>query len=600
MANLSPPKQENNNNKEMKNSKSIKLNIGGMGIGGIVLLGGGLVAATLVSTLAIKRRRTSSKNTIDAPNQDFGVQNSRLCCSDEATGMKLKEMQPKPNRILTPDENQDSGVDSGDDGIVGEDQGSSLIYTDSVSEVENGYEKKIIMLDCDQQLDVASQTESGFPSITASSDIGGGGGGGGENDSEKSLDSIEAMEEYEAVEVEEIPSGHVVEDEGTVFMNEEAAALEKKEKDGHDEMIPENCEGDLIDETGYPDSVVNEPEMMEEAKIEVEDSLQVQILKEEKEIDGHDEITVEGCEGDSSYKTGEIMKGEKQQTENNNSEQVKGEEEAIKAACVETINMEEMQLNQVRETISNEEHPSFAVDGTTVTEGKEEKGKETAQEDEQEKDKEGEMPQVQLIEVEVEDEFVNEQESDKEGEMSRAQLIEVDDQPVVREDSPPRQLMTTEDELVEKEGKSNEDKIPLEEAKNSDEDVSEVSPNEKGYSSMPMQEEVIPEAKISDHKTEENMTIVGENQNDNDQNRIMKQDKSASNYKERFAKQATMMNQPWNLKLWTWSLLASIWCICHCYSELPFPELSLVGSLLFVFILFGYRKRNTKYSVKYE
>lgn len=471
-----PPTHDDNNKKNGK-SMPLAINIGAgagagagcLGIGGIVLLGGALVTATLVSALAIKTRRqrrsssdaSNNTKTVDEPNQlelmmkskessqDFPLDYS----SDGATG-GTKDIQAKPNQISTPDENQNSGVDRDEkvdhgDGIfpvVGEDQESTWVYIDSVSEteqVDNGYEK--IALDCEQQLVVATQTELGFPSseedsfseilaITAPRDD------DGEeqkypmliddSETEKSLVSIEVVtliKEYEAVEVEEsvligddvaeeIPTGDVVEDQETVFLNEKAAFLEKKEKDGHDEMIPENCEGDLIDETAYPDSIVNELVMREESKIEVEDNLQVQFLQEEKE----------------------------------------------------------------------------------------------------------------------------------------EELVKKDEIPHVRS---------------------------IEEAKNSEEDASKVSSDGIGYSSM--QEEVIPEAKISNHKTEENTTIVGEDQNDNDHNRIMKEGKSASK----------AASEPWNLKLWTCSLLASIWCICHCYFELPFPEVSLVGSLLFIFMLLGYRKR---------
>ncbi|KAI3668297.1 hypothetical protein L6452_43374 [Arctium lappa] len=662
---------DHDKNKKKKNGKSmppLPINIGCLGIGGgIVLVGGALVTATLVvsAALAIKTRRqrrsssdaiNNTKKTVDAPNQLEDLMKSNESSQDFS--LVMKEMQAnKTNQILTPDETQNSGmdcdekVDSGDGifSVVGEDQESTLIYIDSVSEteqVDTGYEK--VVLECGQQLVVATQTELGFPSseedscseisaITTARD------GVGEeqkypmfiDDSEtdaagieKSLVSIEVVtliKEYEVVQVEEsmlyakardiasqgqlpigddvaeeIPIGHVVEDQQTIFMNEEVASvdrqfLEKKEKDGHDEMIPEKC--DLIDETGYPKLIVNELVPREEAKIEVEDNLQVQFL-EEKEIDGHDEIMVEDCEGDLSYKTGEIMRGEKQQMENN-SKQVMGEE-----ACVKPVNMEDVlgvaaaldaQEMQFPQTFSNGQHFSSTVDGTAVREGntprklmnKEEKGKETAQEVEQ---------------MTTKDEFVHEQEKDREGELPHVQLIATAKVDVVREDNPPRQLMNTEDELVKKEGKSKEDGIPhvrsIEEAKDGEEDASEVSSDETGYSSM--QEEVIPEAKISNHKTEENMTIVGEEQNDSDHNRIMKEGKSASNYRERFAKQAAAAaSEPWNLKLWTWSLLASIWCICHCYSQLPFPEVSLVGSLLFIFILLGYRK-HTKYLVKYE
>lgn len=480
-----PPTHDDNKKKKNKNGKSMPLaiNIGAgagcLGIGGIVLLGGALVTATLVSALAIKTRRQrrsssdaiNNTKTVDEPNQlelmmknnessqDFSLDSS----SDWATG-GTKEMQDKPNQILTPDENQNSGVDrdekvdSGDGifSVVGEDQESTWIYVDPVSEteqVDNGYEKIALDCVCEQQLVVATQTELVFPSSEEDScseilDITAPRDDNGEeqkypmliddSETEKSLVSIEAVtliKEYEAVKVEEsvligddvaeeIPTGDVVEDQETVFMNEKVAFLEKIEKDGHDEMIPKNCEGDLIDETAYPDSIVNELVMREESKIEVEDNLQVQFLQEEKE----------------------------------------------------------------------------------------------------------------------------------------EELVKKDEIPHVRS---------------------------IEEAKNSEEDASKVSSDGIGYSSM--QEEVIPEAKISNHKTEENTTIVSEDQNDNDHNRIMKEGKSASK----------AASEPWNLKLWTCSLLASIWCICHCYFELPFPEVSLVGSLLFIFMLLCYRKR-TKYSVKYE
>lgn len=533
-------------------------------------------------------------------------------------------------------------MDSGDSNediifsVDGEPQENTLIYVDSVfksREVDSSYEK--VVLECDEQLVMEAQIEE--DSCVEKDD-------GGEEQKEllridnendeqvdtKSLVSDEAVtsiEEYEAIEVplgDDVGKASEKEDvdQEIVFVNGEAATevscvnqvnvednhqvqfLEKEnDTDGDYETIYENC-GDLSDETGCADQTVH---VMEEEPIDAahEHQTEVQNGPHVQHIECQDETIMENYERDLSMQC--------------SSEQVMGEE-VIKAACVDLVDTEDilevadhevgldaqdMQVNKGSETFvvscimdslkkAAEDLATGKEDPPSQLVNTEEKGKETAQKIEEH--------------VTIEDEVVSE------GEMPHVQLIEeaeADDQTVKIEDKPPRQsvneeekedvtavqveaAMITEDELVKKEGISKKDDIPQVESTEKN-----VTVRSDGSSDELKDSPMTPEAKIGNHNSEENME-----QNNSDQNGIIKEDKSSKSALKFLielakGKKQALASELWNLKLMTWSLLVSIWCLCHWYSELPFPELSLVGSLLFVLILLGYTNR-TRYLVKYE
>ncbi|CAH1417548.1 unnamed protein product [Lactuca virosa] len=262
------PKHE----KKKKNIKAMPLpiSIGGgggagagrLGMGGIVLFGGALVTATIVSAaLAFKIRVSSKKSrspspeaqSVDAPDQlEFIVKtntdlplDSQNQSSDGLTSMN-EIMQTKTIPDSSPEEKQNCdekvAVESGDGNmfsIVGEDEKN---YANSVSE------EKIVLAF------VACQTELGFPIVD-----------GVEEEQKKycNQQSDTEEEEYKAIEGvrESMQVGALASDEERTAAMEAAGAKEEKEKDCEDEMINvANVEGELSTSDEAADDIVGETE----------------------------------------------------------------------------------------------------------------------------------------------------------------------------------------------------------------------------------------------------------------------------------------------------------------------------------------------------
>ncbi|KAI3787684.1 hypothetical protein L2E82_00017 [Cichorium intybus] len=239
-----PKHDKKKNNKTMP--VAINIGAGSLGMGGIVLFGGALVTATIVSAaLAFRARQSSKKSrsaspetqTVDAPDQlEFAVKtdkdvslSSKNQSSDEVTSMK--ELQSKSIEDLSREEKQsrDEKVEYGDDiifSVVGEDEER---YVDSVSKekIVKGFEEDSLVEGGEEQkycIETNQQTEAD-----------------GTQNSTLSIEYVTRMEEYEEesmAEEEEMPlsaTGHVGEkDQG-------AAAIcvnnEVEEKECGDEMI---------------------------------------------------------------------------------------------------------------------------------------------------------------------------------------------------------------------------------------------------------------------------------------------------------------------------------------------------------------------------
>ncbi|KAM0064587.1 hypothetical protein Hdeb2414_s0003g00104731 [Helianthus debilis subsp. tardiflorus] len=617
---------------------ALNVGSGGLGIVSVVLLGGALVTATIVSAFAFRsrsQRRSSSDNTNKNMSQSTETQpvgapkklelvmktDTDFSMSEEVTSMK--EIQTENSQSLTLDKKHDEQVHSGDineditDSVVAENQENTSVRVDSAFESE----EQVVMAvqiekdSCLERCDDGSEEKKHLMPNDNEND---------EHVDANSLVSDEgvvSIEEYEAVDV---PLKDIV---AEASKNEDGEDHQEVEEKLHDEIIMENCEGDLSDETGSADQiaheVVTEEETIDVARLvenEVQNRPRVQLL------DGQDEVVFENYDGDLSNKKGPA-----------DQKQVIADHEVVPDA-------QEMQVNQNCETFvvaSVMNRLKEAVDDQTAAKedgppsqliSKEEKGKETAQRVEEQVTVDDESANVEMItehELVKKDEIphvesVKEDEGSEEDVMVKAELSsgDISSSYMHEEPTPEAKIeetfvqakveMTIDHELVKK------DEIPHVESVKEDEDNEELTLETKisdykieenmdenqtildknhnnseedaiekvGLSSG---EKPTPETKIGNHKieenTEENQTILGKKHNDNNDNGVIKEQAFAS--------------EPWNLKLMAWSALVLVWCLFHWYSELPFPELSLVGSLLFIWILLAYHNRATRL-VKYE
>ncbi|KAI3742819.1 hypothetical protein L1987_60515 [Smallanthus sonchifolius] len=600
----------------------VAINIGAVagrfGIGGIVLVGGALVTATIVSALVFKtrsQRRSSSENmkksmspspetlSVDVPNKlDLMMKTDKDCCadslplevqnpsSDEITSMK--EIQTKSIQSLTLDEKHDyvRAGDSNEDIIVSavvEDEENTSVHDDSAfesEELDNSCEK--IDLDNDEQVVMAAQIEE-----------------------DACLERDEEQKHLMLIDKENdehVDPNSLVNDEGVVSV-EEDDAIEVLVKDivskasGNEDVkdiVSEASEnGDEEGEDHQETGSMNEA--MEAAcvnQVEVEDNLQVQFL-EETEKDYHDEIAHEVVMEEEAIDATSLLQIE-----------VAPDAQEMHKVC-ETF-VVECVMNRLKEAVDDQTTAKQDTPPSGLMH-KEEKGEETAQNVEEQVTIEDELlieaakvddqpdnPPSELlnkeeetvvqvnIEMVTEHELVNKDEvphdqSVKDDEVSQEEAV------TVKEDTLASELMNKEqkdkettqnveehieDELFNEDKKDNVVEMPqdqlIEAAKDTEHEL--IKKDE-------VSEELSPEAKISNHKTEEDMA----------ENQTILVEKQA------FA------SESWNLKLMIWTVLISVWCLCHWYSELPFPELSFVGSLLFILILLGYRNRAT-YLVKYQ
>ncbi|MFS7987324.1 hypothetical protein Hanom_Chr11g01021141 [Helianthus anomalus] len=760
---------------------AINVGSGGLGIVSVVLLGGALVTATIVSAFAFKsrsQRRSSSDNTNKNMSQSTDGAPKKLelvlktdtdfSMSEEVTSMK--EIQTENSQSLTLDKKHGEQVHSGDineditDSVVAENQENTSVRVDSAFESE----AQVVMAvqiekdSCLERCDDGSEEKKHLMPID------------NENDEHVDVNSlvsdegVVSIEEYEAVDV---PLKDIVA-EASKYNDEIEDDEDHQEVEDklHDEIIMENCEGDLSDETGSADQiaheVITEEETIDAARLvenEVQNSPRVQLL------DGHDEVVFENCEGDLSNKKGpadhEVAPDAQEMQVNQNCE-------TFVVACV---------MNQLKEAVDDQKAAKEDAPPSQLI-NKEEKGKETAQKVEEQVTVDDESANVEMItehELIKKDEIpyvesVKEDEGSEEDVMVKAELssgvssssmqeeptpeakisnhkieetftpeakisnhkieetfvqtkvemtivhelvkndeiphvesVKEDEDneelvtikaelssgvssPFVREETTPETKISVymieenmdenqtilgnkhddgEEDAIEKvelssgvsspsvqeeptlEAKLTNHKIeenmeenqtildknhnnreedaiekvelssgvsspsvqeePTLEAKltnhkmeenmeenqtilgnkhdDGEEDVTEKADLSSGVVSSTMQEKPTPETKIGYHKieenTDENQTILGKKHNDSNENGVIKEQEFAS--------------EPWNLKLMAWSALVLVWCLFHWYSELPFPELSLVGSLLFILILLAYHNRVTRL-VKYE
>ncbi|XP_076907667.1 uncharacterized protein LOC143564201 [Bidens hawaiensis] len=191
-----PRKHEDDDNKKNNNKKTLpvafNIGAGGLGIGGIVLVGGALITATIVSALAFKNRRQSRRSSSD-------------------------NMKKKKNR-------------------------SPSLDAPSSDEVTNKTENiQSLTLDKKHEMDIKDQENTCLERDD---------GGGNENDEQVdanlsvSDEAVMSVEEYEAIEDGE-------DHQETVFMEETSAAVMedgcvnqvKVEDSLHDEIVLDNCEG---------------------------------------------------------------------------------------------------------------------------------------------------------------------------------------------------------------------------------------------------------------------------------------------------------------------------------------------------------------------
>nr|XP_043610619.1 cilia- and flagella-associated protein 251-like [Erigeron canadensis] len=682
-----PRKQDKKNNKK---TFPVTLNVGAgagsFGIGGVLLLGGALVTATIFSAFAFKKRkqhRSSSENSdknmsqetktgdgshhmnlMMKSNKDFLVDPDIHNPSDGLTSMK--EMQTEDIQDLVVNEKHDyekeddGQLDSGDGNegvicsVVGEDQKGTSSYVDSV--FENGE------LDCEEEVIMEARNEDDSSKVLQR-DVGGEeqryltpiDNGKGEQIEAKSLVSDEAItpiETYEAiegVEVEECLAKDIAQapeegkeeakDRETVFMNEEAACVkqvivddnpqvqftEEQEKEngyGDDEIIVENFDGGLINETGNAYEIVSElgfSKEEEEGKekeaaaaviagcvrhVKGQNDHQLEFVEDEKEQDHttvrEDNPTAKKVKEQTNIEDGSVKFDEREQGCEMPHVQL------IEAAKVDDQTKGED--NPPTNLTNKEEKVEVTIEKVTVddsTKKDEIPHVESVEEDENEEDV---TVKTELVSDESKDSSVKCKQEEPTPGARPVEGCENEENVTVRTEVVPDEL---EDSYVKSMREEPTPYIQSVECKNAEEDVTtktEVVPDEIEKSFVKsMQEEQAPEAKTSNQNIEENTeksrTILGKVQNDSDLNNSVKEDedsKSASMSVIELAKgrKEALASEPWNLKLLTWSLLVSIWCLCHWYTRLPFPELSLVCSLLFILILLGYRNHTT-YLVKY-
>ncbi|KAJ0734959.1 hypothetical protein HanPI659440_Chr11g0426341 [Helianthus annuus] len=445
---------------------AINVGSGGLGIVSVVLLGGALVTATIVSAFAFRsrsQRRSSSDHTNKNISQSTETQSvgapkklelvmktdTDFSMSEEVTSMK--EIQTENSQSLTLDKKHDEQVHSGDineditDSVVAENQENTTVRVDSAFESE----EQVVMAvqiekdSCLERCDDGSEEKKHLMPTDNEND---------EHVDANSLVSDEgvvSIEEYEAVDV---PLKDIVaeasKNEDEIEDGEDHQEVEDKL---HDEIIMENCEGDLSDETGSADQiaheVVTEEETIDAARLvenEVQNCPQVQLL------DGQDEVVFENCEGDLSNKKGpadqkQVM-ADHEVAPDAQEMQVNQNCETFVVACV---------MNRLKEAVDDQTAAKEDAPPSQLI-NKEEKGKETTQEVEEQVTIDGESANVEMI---------------------------------------------TEHELVKK------DEIPhvesVKEDEDSEEDVMVKAELSSGVSSSSMQEEPTPEAKINNHKIEE-------------------------------------------------------------------------------------------------
>nr|GEX44703.1 pollen Ole e 1 allergen/extensin [Tanacetum cinerariifolium] len=365
---------------------------------------------------------------------------------------------------------------------------------------------------------------------------------------------------------EDTPNGHVDEDQETVLTNEEAEAAhvnlvkvgqllkDEKETDGHIEMVPEDME-DIMEIADHEvAAVVHGTHEDEVIQTSVSNKSPTQSMNEETEQKVEARVT----------KDDELINNEEKDTE----------DEIRDLQVIDDLSVER-QDNTLARFIDEEE---------------------TSQNSEQQ--------------VTTEDELINKDEKHTEGEEQHVQVF--DDLPPKREHDTPSQLinkeekvkepMVTKDSLVKEDDQTHVQSIKENEVAK---DVTVRSQVTSEGAEQSTQEERTQEEKTgnqnNEDKTEENETILGKEQNDSSHNGIGKEDKdskSASTHVLDLSKGKiqALASKRWNLKLQTWSALVSVWCLFHWYSELPFPEVSLLCSLMFILILLGYRNRTTNLS----
>ncbi|KAF5782536.1 hypothetical protein HanRHA438_Chr11g0509601 [Helianthus annuus] len=700
---------------------AINVGSGGLGIVSVVLLGGALVTATIVSAFAFRsrsQRRSSSDHTNKNMSQSTDTQSvgapkklelvmktdTEFSMSEEVTSMK--EIQTENSQSLTQDKKHDEQVHSGDineditDSVVAENQENTSVRVDSAFESE----EQVVMAvqiekdSCLERCDDGSEEKKHLMPTDNEND---------EHVDANSLVSDEgvvSIEEYEAVDVplkDSVAEASKNNDE--IEDDEDHQEVEDKL---HDEITMENCEGDLSDETDQiAHEVVTEEETIDAARLvenEVQNRPRVQLL------DGQDEVVLENCEGDLSNKKGpadqkQVM-ADHEVAPDAQEMQVNQNCETFVVACV---------MNRLKEAVDDQTAAKEDAPPSQLI-SKEEKGKETAQRVEELVTVDGESANVEMItehELVKEDEIphvesVKEDEGSEEDVMVKAELSSgVSSSSMQEEPTPEAKIsnhkieetfvqakveMTIDQELVKKdeiphvesvkEDEDNEELVtikaelssgvsspfvreePTPETKisdymieenmdenqtildknhnNSEEDAIEKVELSSGVSSPSVQEELTPEAKLTNHKMEENMeenqTILGNKHDDSEEDVTEKADLSSGvgsstmqeptpetkigNHKieentdenqtflgkkhndsnvNGVIKDQAFASEPWNLKLMVWSALVLVWCLFHWYSELPFLELSLVGSLLFILILLAYHNRATRL-VKYE
>ncbi|XP_076899864.1 uncharacterized protein LOC143553847 isoform X2 [Bidens hawaiensis] len=564
-----------------KKNLPVALNIGagGLGIGGVVLVGGALVTATIVSALAFKNRRQRRRSSSD--------------------NMK-KNMSPS--------------VDA-----------PRLLYEIKTENIQS------LTLDKKHEMDIKDQENTCLERDD---------GGGNENDEQvdaNSLVSDEAVmsaEEYEAIEDGE-------DHQETVFMN--TAAVEdlnqvKVEDSIHDEIVLDNCEGDLSDETGYADQIVHEvvteedeasrsinkegedeervqkveeQVIIEDEAVKVEETdnasrklvkkdetdeiPQVKYGKEEHDKEENVMVKVELTSGDTSSSMQEEASPESKITIHTIEETTQGEVEMI-------IDHELVKKDEIPhvETVKKDEDGTVGVDlrsGVSSFSIQEELTQE-AKIDNHKTEETIVQVKVEMItdhELVKKDEIppiesVKEDEDSVEDVEVKAELESSVSSSFMREELTPeaeisnksekinaqvKEEMIVDHELVKKDGT-----LYVEYVKENEDNEKDVTVNAdlgSGVSFSSALEEPTPEAKIGNHKIEENMkedhTILDKNHKDNHDHGV--------------TKEKAFANEPLNSKLMALFVLISVCC--------------LVASLLFILILLASRNRTTnlvKFSVE--
>ncbi|KAK1426721.1 hypothetical protein QVD17_15400 [Tagetes erecta] len=613
-----PRKHDNKNNPTKTLPLAIKIGAGAgkFGIiGGIVLFGGVLVTATIVSTLAFKTRsqrrstpENMNKNMSPAPeiqsvDDPYKLEVENL--SDEVAIMKEIEVEIIQSLALDESYNYEEARDSKEDmmivSVVDEDQENTWIHVDSAfegEEFDNSCEKieddscleindgseeqKHLMLVDDEHVDTISLVSE----VSKNED---------HQETELLDERAAAMEcgcvnQVKEIEMNGYDETGYVEKEAT----DAARLLETEEK----EVIKTDCVN-LVNTEDVLRMTDHEVAPDAQKKHQVCETLVAASVTNRLKEAAHDQTTAKLINAEEKHK----------ETAQNAKEQGSIEDNMFNED--EKCDMDEMTHEQlVAETKVDDETEHELVKKDEI------QHIESVTEDE---DSEDDVTVKEVIKM-----------ADHEDALETHQLCEtfvaVDDQTTAEENAPPSPLMSKEDKNNEiaqnlKEHASIGDEFLSEDAnRNVDEMIHEklieaakvedqtehesVKKDEiqhiqsvKEDEDTCMPNEPTPEAKISNHKTDENMednenrTNLSKYQNDSDSNGIIKEDKDE--------KQAFAAGETWDFKMMVWSVLISVWCICHWYSDLPFPELSLVGSLLFILILLGYRNRAT-YLVKYE